>query len=97
LTLSTSKSGNNNYVLLNDLFTIPPRKIAPQLVGGSGAGNVSYGMHSNGLRPAQQGKVLLHGKDYYHNLAAFSLRNLVIKPQDDIVHHDLDRLSPSVA
>src|SRR5947207_10831346 len=36
--LNLKKTGNNNYVLLNDLsFTIPPRKFVA-LVGGSGAG-----------------------------------------------------------
>src|SRR5215471_21580590 len=42
----------------------------------------------NGLRPAQQGKVLYNGQDYYHNLAAFSTQ-LGYVPQDDIIHRDL--------
>ena len=86
--LNLKKSGNNNYVLLNDLsFTIPPRKFVA-LVGGSGAGKSTLMDALNGLRPAQQGKVLYNGKDYYHNLAAFSSQ-LGYVPQDDIVHRDL--------
>src|SRR5205085_5528637 len=42
----------------------------------------------NGLRPAQEGKVLYNGQDYYRNLAAFSTQ-LGYVPQDDIVHRDL--------
>src|SRR6266700_422621 len=45
-------------------------------------------IHVNGLRPAQAGKVLYNGQDYYHNLAAFSTQ-LGYVPQDDIVHRDL--------
>ncbi len=86
--LNLKKSGNNNYVLLNDLsFTIPPRKFVA-LVGGSGAGKSTLMDALNGLRPAQQGKVLYNGQDYYHNLAAFSSQ-LGYVPQDDIVHRDL--------
>ncbi len=82
------KTGNNNYVLLNDLsFTIPPRKFIA-LVGGSGAGKSTLMDALNGLRPAQSGKVLYNGKDYYRNLAAFSSQ-LGYVPQDDIVHRDL--------
>ncbi len=86
--LNLKKSGNNNVTLLNDLsFTIPPRKFVA-LVGGSGAGKSTLMDALNGLRPAQQGKVLYNGQDYYHNLAAFSSQ-LGYVPQDDIVHRDL--------
>jgi ABC transport system ATP-binding/permease protein len=86
--LNLKKSGTNNYVLLNDLsFTIPPRKFVA-LVGGSGAGKSTLMDALNGLRPAQSGKVLYNGKDYYRNLAAFSSQ-LGYVPQDDIVHRDL--------
>ena len=86
--LNLKKTGNNNYVLLNDLsFTIPPRKFVA-LVGGSGAGKSTLMDALNGLRPAQAGKVLYNGKDYYHNLASFSSQ-LGYVPQDDIVHRDL--------
>jgi ABC-type multidrug transport system ATPase subunit len=86
--LNLKKSGTNNYILLNDLsFTIPPRKFVA-LVGGSGAGKSTLMDALNGLRPAQQGKVLYNGQDYYRNLAAFSSQ-LGYVPQDDIVHRDL--------
>src|SRR5205807_6675388 len=82
------KTGNNNIVLLNNRsFSIPPRKFVA-LVGGSGAGKSTLMDALNGLRPAQEGKVLYNGQDYYHNLAAFSTQ-LGYVPQDDIIHRDL--------
>jgi ABC-type multidrug transport system ATPase subunit len=42
----------------------------------------------NGLRPAQGGKVLYNGQDYYKHLAAFSTQMGYV-PQDDIIHRDL--------
>src|SRR6266516_1805691 len=86
--LNLKKVGNNNVILINDLsLTIPPRKFVA-LVGGSGAGKSTLMDALNGLRPAQEGKVLYNGKDYYRNLAAFSSQ-LGYVPQDDIVHRDL--------
>jgi len=58
------------------------------LVGGSGAGKSTLMDALNGLRPAQGGKVLYNGQDYYRNLAAFSSQ-LGYVPQDDIVHREL--------
>jgi len=82
------KSGNNNVTLLNNIsISIPPRKFVA-LVGGSGAGKSTLMDALNGLRPAQQGKVLYNGQDYYHNLAAYSTQ-IGYVPQDDIVHRDL--------
>jgi ABC-type multidrug transport system ATPase subunit/pSer/pThr/pTyr-binding forkhead associated (FHA) protein len=82
------KTGNNNIVLLNNIsIVMPPRKFVA-LVGGSGAGKSTLMDALNGLRPAQEGKVLYNGQDYYHNIAAFSTQ-LGYVPQDDIVHRDL--------
>src|SRR5256886_10067264 len=86
--LNLKKTGNNNVTLLSNLsFSIPPRKFVA-LVGGSGAGKSTLMDALNGLRPAQEGKVLYNGQDYYRNLAAFSTQ-LGYVPQDDIVHRDL--------
>lgn len=82
------KTGNNNVTLLNNIsISIPPRKFVA-LVGGSGAGKSTLMDALNGLRPAQEGKVLYNGQDYYRNIAAFSTQ-LGYVPQDDIVHRDL--------
>jgi ABC transport system ATP-binding/permease protein len=82
------KTGNNNIILLNNIsIVIPPRKFVA-LVGGSGAGKSTLMDALNGLRPAQEGKVLYNGQDYYRNIAAFSTQ-LGYVPQDDIVHRDL--------
>ena len=86
--LNLKKVGNNNITLLNSItVTIPPRKFVA-LVGGSGAGKSTLMDALNGLRPAQEGRVLYNGQDYYRNLAAFSTQ-LGYVPQDDIVHRDL--------
>lgn len=86
--LNLKKTGNNNITLLNNItLSIPPRKFVA-LVGGSGAGKSTLMDALNGLRPAQEGKVLYNGQDYYRNLAAFSTQ-LGYVPQDDIVHRDL--------
>ncbi len=82
------KTGNNNVTLLNNIsLAVPPRKFVA-LVGGSGAGKSTLMDALNGLRPAQQGKVLYNGQDYYRNIPAFSTL-LGYVQQDDIVHRDL--------
>jgi ABC transport system ATP-binding/permease protein len=82
------KTGNNKSILLNNIsIVVPPRKFVA-LVGGSGAGKSTLMDALNGLRPAQEGKVLYNGQDYYRNIAAFSTQ-LGYVPQDDIVHRDL--------
>jgi ABC-type multidrug transport system ATPase subunit/pSer/pThr/pTyr-binding forkhead associated (FHA) protein len=86
--LHLKKEGNNHVVLINDIsLVIPPRKFVA-LVGGSGTGKSTLMDALNGLRPAQKGKVLYNGQDYYTNLAAFSTQ-LGYVPQDDIIHRDL--------
>ena len=86
--IGLKKTGNKGVPLLSDIsLSIPPRKFVA-LVGGSGAGKSTLMDALNGLRPAQQGKVLYNGQDYYRNLAVFSSQ-LGYVPQDDIVHRDL--------
>lgn len=86
--IGLKKTGSKGVPLLSDIsLSIPPRKFVA-LVGGSGAGKSTLMDALNGLRPAQQGKVLYNGQDYYRNLAAFSSQ-LGYVPQDDIVHRDL--------
>jgi ABC-type multidrug transport system ATPase subunit/pSer/pThr/pTyr-binding forkhead associated (FHA) protein len=80
--------GNNNVTLLNNIsLSIPPRKFVA-VVGGSGAGKSMLINALSGLRPANEGRVLYNGLDYYRNLAAFS-GQIGYVPQDDIVHRDL--------
>ena len=86
--LHLKKTVNQDVALLSDIsLSIPPRSFVA-LVGGSGAGKSTLMDALNGLRPAQEGKVLYNGQDYYRNLAAFSTQ-LGYVPQDDIVHRDL--------
>ena len=82
------KVGISGTILLRDIsLVIPPRKFIA-LVGGSGTGKTTLMDALNGLRPAQEGKVLYNGQDYYRSLAAFSTQ-LGYVPQDDIVHREL--------
>jgi ABC-type multidrug transport system ATPase subunit/pSer/pThr/pTyr-binding forkhead associated (FHA) protein len=86
--LNLKKYGNNHVTLLNNIsLSIAPRKFVA-VVGGSGAGKSMLLNALSGLRPAQDGKVLYNGQDYYRNLAAFNTQ-LGYVPQDDIVHRDL--------
>jgi ABC-type multidrug transport system ATPase subunit/pSer/pThr/pTyr-binding forkhead associated (FHA) protein len=86
--LHLKKEGNRHVILINDIsLVIPPRKFVA-IVGGSGAGKSMLMDALNGLRPAQQGKVLYNGQDYYSHLAAFSTQ-IGYVPQDDIIHRDL--------
>jgi ABC-type multidrug transport system ATPase subunit len=82
------KVAANQNTLLNTIsLSIPPRAFVA-LVGGSGAGKTTLLDALSGLRPAQQGKVLYNGQDYYRNLAAFNTQ-IGYVPQEDIVHRDL--------
>jgi len=85
--LNLKKFANGKPLLNNISLSIPPRKLVA-VVGGSGAGKSTLMDALNGLRPAQEGKVLYNGHDYYHNIAAFSSQ-IGYVPQDDIVHRDL--------
>ncbi len=86
--IQLKKVGNSATVLLHDIsLVIPPHKFIA-LVGGSGTGKTTLMDALNGLRPAQEGKVLYNGQDYYRSLAAFSTQ-LGYVPQDDIVHREL--------
>ena len=86
--LHLKKVGSNQTVLLQDISLSIPARSFVALVGGSGAGKTTLLDALSGFRPAQQGSVFYNGRDYYHNLAAFSSQ-IGYVPQDDIVHRDL--------
>jgi len=74
--------------LLNDVsLDIPPHSLVA-LVGSSGVGKTTLLDALNGIRPADKGKVLYNGRDYYHNLASFNTQ-IGYVPQSDIIHKDL--------
>ncbi|HEU5198827.1 MAG TPA: FHA domain-containing protein [Ktedonobacterales bacterium] len=86
--LNLRKVAANQTTLLNNIsLSVPPRSFVA-LVGGSGAGKSTLLDALSGLRPAQKGKVLYNGQDYYRNQAAFNTQ-IGYVPQDDIVHRDL--------
>ena len=86
--LNLTKTIKNRATLLNDIsLSIPPRSFVA-LVGASGAGKSTLMDALNGLRPADQGSIILNGQDYYRNLAAFNMQ-IGYVPQDDIVHREI--------
>ncbi len=86
--LHLKKFGHNRELLLNDIsLAIPPRSFVA-IVGASGAGKSTLMDALNGLRPANEGKVLYNGHNYYQQLGVFN-RQLGYVPQDDIVHREL--------
>ncbi len=86
--LNLKKFGPDRATLLNNIsLSIPPRTFVA-VVGASGVGKSLLLDALSGRRPAQQGKVLYNGQDYYRHLAAFRSR-IGYVPQDDIVHRDL--------
>src|SRR5207247_746261 len=58
------------------------------IVGGSGAGKTTLLEALAGVRPADRGRVLFDGTDFYRNIDAFRMV-LGYVPQDDIIHAEL--------
>ncbi|HEX6777657.1 MAG TPA: FHA domain-containing protein, partial [Ktedonobacterales bacterium] len=86
--LSLRTFGTRGVTLLNNIsLSIAPRSFVA-LVGASGAGKTTLLDALSGLRPAQEGRILYNGQNYYENLAAFNTQ-IGYVPQDDIVHRDL--------
>ena len=84
----TKAVGKDKTIIINNVSIVIPQRSFVAIVGGSGAGKSTLMDALNGLRPAQQGKVLYNGQDYYQNLASFSTQ-LGYVPQEDIIHRDL--------
>ncbi|GAC1427261.1 MAG: FHA domain-containing protein [Ktedonobacteraceae bacterium] len=84
----TKAVGNDKTIIINNVSIAIPARSFVAIVGGSGAGKSTLMDALNGLRPAQQGRVLYNGQDYYQNLASFSTQ-LGYVPQEDIIHRDL--------
>ena len=84
----TKVVGRDKTIIINNVSIAIPARSFVAIVGGSGAGKSTLMDALNGLRPAQQGKVLYNGQDYYQNLASFSTQ-LGYVPQEDIIHRDL--------
>ncbi|MFL5627352.1 MAG: ABC transporter ATP-binding protein/permease [Ktedonobacteraceae bacterium] len=79
---------NKRTILLNDVsFAVPPNKLVC-IVGRSGTGKSTLIEALCGLRPAQQGRILYDGQDFYRNVALFNTQ-LGYVPQEDTVHRDL--------
>ncbi len=86
--LHLKKFGNNREILLNDISLVIPSRSLVAIVGASGAGKSTLMDALNGLRPANEGKVLYNGHNYYQQPGVFN-RRLGYVPQDDIVHREL--------
>lgn len=78
----------SGQVILHDIsICIHPREFIA-VVGVSGAGKSTLVSAISGFRPADHGRVLFNGVDYYRNLASFR-STLGYVPQDDIIHPEL--------
>ncbi|HEY7125783.1 MAG TPA: FHA domain-containing protein [Ktedonobacterales bacterium] len=86
--LNLFKYGSHQATLLNDISLSLPARSFVAVVGVSGAGKTTLLDALSGLRPAEKGKVLYNGQDYYRNLAAFTTQ-IGYVPQEDIVHREL--------
>ena len=75
-------------IMLDDisLSILPGSFVA--VIGASGAGKTTLLNALNGQRPADSGRVLYNGVDFYEHARAFST-SLAYVPQDDIIHKNL--------
>ncbi|MBV9489585.1 MAG: FHA domain-containing protein [Verrucomicrobia bacterium] len=81
------KHGRNNLILNEVSFVAEPGQFIG-ILGPSGAGKTTLLNALSGLRPADSGRILVDGADYYSHL--HELRALFgYVPQDDIVHTEL--------
>jgi ABC-type multidrug transport system ATPase subunit len=86
--ISLTRTIGKNVLILNDLsLSIYPRELVA-IVGGSGAGKSTLMNALGGFSPADSGKVLVNGIDFYKHFDAFR-SSLGYVPQDDIIHKEL--------
>ena len=82
-----TKENDNGPILRGASFVAEPGQFVG-ILGPSGAGKTTLLNALSGLRPAEQGKILVDQTDFYKNLDRFTgLFGYV--PQDDIVHAEL--------
>jgi ABC transport system ATP-binding/permease protein len=85
--LNLEKWATSGAILRKLSFVAEPGQFIG-ILGPSGAGKSTLLNALSGMRPADSGRILLDGADYYGNFEA--LRSMVGHvPQDDIVHPDL--------
>ncbi|PDW03801.1 FHA domain-containing protein [Candidatus Viridilinea mediisalina] len=84
----TVRKGSQSLTILQEVsMGIAPREFVA-LVGGSGTGKSTLMKALCGYAPANGGRVLVNGDDFYRNFASY--RDLLgYVPQDDILHQTL--------
>ncbi|RRR69794.1 MAG: FHA domain-containing protein [Candidatus Viridilinea halotolerans] len=84
----TVRKGSQSLTILQEVsLSIAPREFVA-LVGGSGTGKSTLMKALCGYVPANAGRVLVNGDDFYRNFASY--RDLLgYVPQDDILHRTL--------
>jgi len=86
--LNVQRVAGGSRIILHDVsLSIYPREFVA-LVGASGAGKSTLMNALSGFRPADAGRVLLNGTDYYAHFDSFRA-SLGFVPQDDIIHREL--------
>lgn len=86
LTRYTQRDGRN-AILTNVSLTVLPQEFVA-IVGGSGAGKSTLLHALNGAAPAQLGRVLFNGQDFYRDPGPYAAM-IGYVPQDDILHREL--------
>ncbi|MCS7080462.1 MAG: FHA domain-containing protein [Chloracidobacterium sp.] len=83
-----NRDGSGKLRLLDRVrLSIPPNEFVG-LLGPSGAGKSTLMDALNGMRPAEQGMVLINGLNLYQNINSFK-QSIGYVPQDDIIHREL--------
>ncbi len=82
------QNGQGRIRLLDRVcLSIPPNEFVG-LLGPSGAGKSTLIEALNGMRPAEQGLVLINGLNLYQNINSFK-QSIGYVPQEDIIHREL--------
>ncbi len=83
-----NRHGTGTVRLLDRVRLSIPANEFVGLLGPSGAGKSTLMDALNGMRPAEQGVVLVNGLNLYENIDCFK-QSIGYVPQDDIIHREL--------
>lgn len=83
-----NRQGTGTVRLLDRIRLSIPANEFIGLLGPSGAGKSTLMDALNGMRPADQGVVLINGLNLYENIDCFK-QSIGYVPQDDIIHREL--------
>src|SRR5258707_4926984 len=82
-----SRKAGSSLILQDASLVVEPGQFIG-ILGPSGSGKSTLLNALSGLRPAESGRILIDGIDYYQNFDALCSRICHV-PQDDIIHPEL--------